>query len=186
MKRSRLKFLPSLWLISAAAFADPIHAIADGGYWHHDSGWVFPEKIGAFVRVGVPQDVAGSRDAVAYFARGDGDSRMVASVDVYPADSASSGTTLEAAKAAFERDLAEAAERTAEESLAVGVDSSLKVTRVIYANTEPGSSLKILYFVAKGEWRVQIKLTTPAADASALALLDAFVRAQQWETLASG
>src|SRR5262245_48999970 len=82
---------------AATAGADPIHAIADGAYWHHDSGWVFPEKIGEFVRVGIPQDVAGSRDAVAYYAWNVDGSRIVVSVDVFPADSAADATTLESA-----------------------------------------------------------------------------------------
>ncbi len=47
------------------AHADPLHARAGGEYWHHDSGWIFPEKIAGFERVGVPQDVAGSRVAAA-------------------------------------------------------------------------------------------------------------------------
>jgi len=83
MKRSGLYVLPILWLACATAFADPIHAIADGAYWHHDSGWVFPAKIAGFVLVGVPQDVAGSREAVAYYAREVSGSRLVVSVSVY-------------------------------------------------------------------------------------------------------
>src|SRR5688500_4539982 len=72
-----------------AASADPIHAAADGAYWHHDSGWVFPMKIGEFVLVGIPQDVAGSNDAVAYYARVADGARITASVDLYAPDSAS-------------------------------------------------------------------------------------------------
>jgi hypothetical protein len=88
MKRQQIKALPLLvLLVCATAFADPIHAIADGAYWHHDSGWVFPEKIAEFVRVGIPQDVAGSHEAVAYYAREREGIRTVVAVDVYPADS---------------------------------------------------------------------------------------------------
>lgn len=66
------------------AHADPLHARAGGEYWHHDSGWIFPEKIAGFERVGVPQDVAGSRVAAAYYARVENGQRMVASVEVSP------------------------------------------------------------------------------------------------------
>ena len=66
------------------AQADPLHARAGGEYWHHDSGWIFPEKIAGFERVGVPQDVAGSRTAAAYYARVENGQRMVASVEVTP------------------------------------------------------------------------------------------------------
>jgi hypothetical protein len=29
-------------LAASMASADPIHAVGDGSYWHHDSGWIFP------------------------------------------------------------------------------------------------------------------------------------------------
>ena len=40
-----------------------------GGYYHHQSGWVFPEKIGDFTLVGVPQDINGTDDVAGYYAR---------------------------------------------------------------------------------------------------------------------
>jgi hypothetical protein len=66
------------------AHADPLHARPGGDWWHHDSGWIFPEKIAGFERVGVPQDVAGSRVAAAYYARVENGQRMVVSVEVAP------------------------------------------------------------------------------------------------------
>lgn len=81
------KFLPIAALALFYIFpahADPLHARAGGEYWHHDSGWIFPEKIAGFERVGVPQDVAGSRVAAAYYARVENGQRMVASVEVTP------------------------------------------------------------------------------------------------------
>lgn len=74
-------------LLTPSALADPLHARAGGDYWHHDSGWIFPEHIAGFERVGAPQDVAGSRDAVAYYASQLNGQRVVASVNVFPADS---------------------------------------------------------------------------------------------------
>ena len=74
-------------LYTTSALADPLHARTGGDYWHHDSGWIFPERIAGFERVGVPQDVAGSRDAVAWYAREASGQRVVISVNVFPADS---------------------------------------------------------------------------------------------------
>src|SRR5688572_5779732 len=90
MKTRRFVLLSLATLLCGhVAHADPIHAAADGAYWHHDSGWVFPVKIGEFLLVGVPQDVAGSNDAVAYYARVADGARITASVDLYAPDSAS-------------------------------------------------------------------------------------------------
>src|SRR5262245_41510486 len=91
-----------LCLGSQAALADPIHAIGGGAYWHHDGGGIFPETVGESTRGGVPQDVDGSRDAVAYYARESNGVRTVAAVDIYPTDSATGATTLASAKAAIE------------------------------------------------------------------------------------
>jgi hypothetical protein len=74
-------------LLTTSALADPIHARSGGEYWHHDSGWIFPEHIAGFERVGAPQDVAGSRDAVAWYASQLHGVRVLASVNVFPADS---------------------------------------------------------------------------------------------------
>jgi hypothetical protein len=74
-------------LLTTPALADPLHARAQDEYWHHDSGWIFPGQIAGFERVGAPQDVAGSRDAVAYYARQLNGQRVLASVNVFPADS---------------------------------------------------------------------------------------------------
>ena len=87
MVRSWLAAASIAALYTTSALADPLHARAGGEYWHHDSGWIFPEHIAGFERVGVPQDVAGSRDAVAYYASEVNGLRVVASVNVFPADS---------------------------------------------------------------------------------------------------
>lgn len=150
-------------LSSAGAPADPIHSKADGAFWHHDSGWVFPETIGEFVRVGVPQDVAGSRDAVAHYARVVDGVRTVASVDVYPSDSA-----------------AEHAEITGD-SFPVGKDGALKGVVGSRSTVRDGATELVRdYFVAAGEWRVSIRVVALKLDAASA---DAFVRAQRWDTL---
>lgn len=96
MNRHRLIIPVLLSLAPGFAAADPIHAIADGAYWHHDSGFVFPRKIGEFVLVGIPQDVAGSREAVAYYARGVADKRTLAAISVYPVEAIDLGEGLRA------------------------------------------------------------------------------------------
>jgi hypothetical protein len=52
--------------------ADTIHAMQGGGFYHHQSGWVFPEKIGEFSLVGIPtpfKEGTKSR-AIVYFVDG--------------------------------------------------------------------------------------------------------------------
>jgi hypothetical protein len=52
-----------------ATVADAIHALQTGGFYHHQSGWVFPEKIGDFALVGIPTDLNGTVDVDGYYAR---------------------------------------------------------------------------------------------------------------------
>ncbi len=80
----------------APTVADTIHTMAGGSYYHHQSGWVFPAKIGEFALVGAPQDVNGTDDVVAYYARVSKGVRTVASVNVYGLGSAEAQTTTRA------------------------------------------------------------------------------------------
>src|SRR5262245_48111951 len=73
--------------LAQSGLADTIHTMADGGYYHHQSGWVFPAKVGEFALVGAPQDLNGTDDAVAYYARVHKGVRTVASVNIYRPDS---------------------------------------------------------------------------------------------------
>jgi hypothetical protein len=157
------------------AHADPIHAVADGAFWHHDSGWVFPEKIGEFLRVGIPQDVAGSKDAVAYYARVAGGLRTVASVDVYTGDSAPSADASQPGPLSSEK-------LSSEEAFAAGKEGALRGIRTIYTLTQgEKSDLVANYAFAIDEWRVRIRFVSAPMDG--LPELDAFVIAQPWETL---
>ena len=74
--------------LGTVAMADPIHAGANGEYWHHESGWVFPKRCGGFERIGAAQDVAGTRDAVSFYEREWNGLRVIASVHVLARDSA--------------------------------------------------------------------------------------------------
>jgi hypothetical protein len=145
-----------------SALADPLHARADGAYWHHDSGWEFPEKVGEFVRVGIPQDVAGSPDAVAHYACDADGVRNTASVDVYQAASAATAQ-LEARPEG---------RLTTDGAFALTDSQTLAGTRQIYAvEAAGGPSLVGMYFISAGEWRVRIRITGSSPEA-----MDAFVR----------
>jgi hypothetical protein len=164
MKRKMLLMVSAALLSSVDTLADPIHARADGAFWHHDSGWIFPHKIGEFALVGVPQDVAGSRDAVAHYALVVNGIRMVASVDVYPSDSAAGHV------------------QPAGDSFIVSGSRALTGTRSIdIASNDAATGVQGIYFVTTGEWHVSIRISSPQNDAAPL--MDAFVREQRWETL---
>jgi hypothetical protein len=147
-------------LPNGPALADPLHVRADGAYWHHDSGWEFPEKIGEFVRVGIPQDVAGSPDAVAYYACVENGVRNTAAVDVYQAKSA----------AAPELERPPEGSLTSDDTFPLNAAQALTATRQIYAVSSPGA-LVGMYFISAGEWRIRIRITGSRPEA-----MDAFVR----------
>jgi hypothetical protein len=171
MKTSRFLLLPLVYLFYGhVAHADPIHAVADGAYWHHDSGWVFPGKIGEFVLVGIPQDVAGSHDAVAYYARVVDGTRITASIDLYAPDSASA----EAAPAETLGKL------SSESTLPLEKAGALAATKLVYARA---GELTGVYHVTAGEWRVRIRIS--AAPAGTEPAMDTFVLAQRWDMLTS-
>jgi hypothetical protein len=163
------------------ATADPLHSRPDGTYWHHDSGWLFPERIGEFVRVGAPQDVAGSPDAVAYYARLVNGARVLAAVDVFQAASAAEATTLETARVAL------VAGSGADAKLLSGnldlQTRGYQATRVIAEPTDTAAPLRVLYFIDTGAWRVRIRVEMPRGASDTTTDLDAFVRDQRWETL---
>lgn len=69
---------------SPALRADPLHALANDAYWHHESNFIFPAKLGEFSRAGAPQELDGTSTVVAYYALGAGDARRVVVVEVFP------------------------------------------------------------------------------------------------------
>ncbi|HEU4780192.1 MAG TPA: hypothetical protein VFS58_09960 [Steroidobacteraceae bacterium] len=150
------------------ANADPIHAVNGGGYWHHDSHWVFPERIGEFVRVGIPQDVAGSEDAVAHYAWIENGIRNTASVDVFRTSSAAADGHAQAA-----------GQLSSEGAFRLSDAQALAGTRQIYTSgvTET-PALTGVYSMIAGEWRVTIRI-----HASRIETMDAFVSGQRWDTL---
>lgn len=155
------------------ARADPIHSVDQGAYWHHDSGWVFSGKIGEFELVGIPQDVAGSRDAVAHYARVIDGVRITAAVDVYPADSAAA----DAMRAET------AGQLSSEGPFAVGKSGALGGSRLVYrADDDAAVGIVAVYFVATTEWQVRIRIA--GARENTLSAMDEFVHEQRWDSLA--
>jgi hypothetical protein len=179
----KLRALPAAFAILVTSFAvsiaaDPLHSRPDGTYWHHDSGWLFPERIGGFTRVGAPQDVAGSPDAVAHYALTINGSRILATVDVLAADSAAEDSTLPAARS---RLITGKPDVTLEDAGMVVGTRPLAAARVLARRAD--TAIQALYFVDAGAWRVRIRIEIPRDAGDASAELDAFVRAQRWETL---
>jgi hypothetical protein len=169
MNRRHFMIVSLAPLLCHVAQADPIHAIAEGAYWHHDSGWIFPEKIGEFVRVAIPQDVAGSRDAVAYYARTLNGIRSVASVDVYTSDS---GNERDAPTGRLESD----------DAFPVGKAGALSGRRLIYiVGDGVTASSSGVYVIAAGEWQVRIHIA--GVPKASVPLMDSFVLDQRWDTL---
>jgi hypothetical protein len=170
---------------STAGMADTLHAIADGAFQHHGSSWIFPRQIGGFVRIGAPQDVDGTIDVVAHYAKVEGSTRTTAVVSVYPPESAAAETTLASAKAAIESTLklakqeavrSEAPFKVGKQPEWVGVKASYKADAAV-------GSLANLYFFDTGAWIVKIRGGTEKADNNSDGLLDDFVRGQLWESL---
>jgi hypothetical protein len=154
-------------LPSEGVHADPIHPVADGAYWHHGSNWTFPQTIERYERVGIPQDVAGSDDAVAHYAYVEDGVRYVASVNVYRASSAAASELEGAAPGLLSSD-----------GVFVVKPNALTGIRRIYGGHGGESALTGVYVINAGEWRVTIQVS-----GSRLEAMDAFVRAQRWETL---
>lgn len=168
-----------------AGMADTLHAIADGAFQHHGSSWIFPQQIGDFVRIGAPQDVDGTVDVVAHYAKVAGSIRTTAVVSVYPPESAAAETTLANAKSAIESTLklAKQAAARSEAPFKVGKQPELVGVKASYQTDAAAGSLANLYFFDTGAWIVKIRGGTEQAGNDSDALLDDFVRGQRWESL---
>lgn len=148
--------------------ADTIHSIIGGGYYHHQSGWVFPEKIGDFSLVGVPGDINGTDDVAAYYARVHKGVRTVASVAVYAPDSAEPETTPASIKG---------------KPIAIQVSQRPPLRAAKLTFKDGKSSRTTVYFIETGNWTVKVRATTPLTDKGIAPVLDAFTRNQRWDSL---
>lgn len=164
-------------LLATSGRADPIHAVEQGAFQHHDSGWVFPLQVAGFVRVGTPQDVDGSRDAVAYYVRLEEGVRSSASVDVYPKDSAVGAITLIEAEVAHERESSAAAAKKVRTKLELRKQPALTAAKTSYTASNGTTNV---YLVANGEWLVKIRISSAKLPGQ---VLDDFARQQRWDTL---
>jgi hypothetical protein len=157
--------------LTQLCIGDTIHAMDGGGYYHHQSGWIFPEKIGEFSLVGVPQDLNGTDDVGAYYARVHNGVRTVASVNVYAPDSAEPETRPASIKAT-----------------AVMVEISkkpkLRAAKVVYKDGK--TSRATAYFVDTGAWLVRIRASVPATDKEVAPAIETFARGQRWDRLVRG
>jgi hypothetical protein len=182
MKARRVALrIGALWCLlhAAATTGDTLHGTSNGAYWHHDSGFTFPQRIGAFVRIGVPQDVAGSSDVVVHYATDSGE-RISAIVDVYPSDTAMNDRTLEAARKSFERDSGSTYEAPSSGSFAVG---EIKGTKLVYVPRSNTATVpRLLYFVELDHWRAKVQVTANTVRSDIVELGDAFVRDFPWSS----
>jgi hypothetical protein len=146
--------------------ADTIHSMQGGGYYHHQSGWVFPETIGDFSLAGAPQDLNGTDDVVAYYARVHNGVRTVASVNIYAPDSAEPETRPASIKAT-------------PAMVEISKQPKLRAAKVVYKDGK--TSRATAYFVETGAWIVKIRASVPATDKDVAPALETFVRGQRWD-----
>ena len=165
---SRLAAALACFVFAHASFADTIHKIEGGGFYHHQSGWIFPEAIGDFSLVGVPQDIDGMVDVAAYYARVSRGVRTVATVSVYPPDSAAPETT-------------PASIRATPVAVEVSRQPRLRAAKLAYKDGK--TSRAIVYFVDAGPWIVRIRSSAPVTDKEMAPALERFVRGQRWDGL---
>lgn len=173
--------LPVAWGVpNSTALADPIHARSNGDYWHHDSGWIFPERVAGFLRIGFPQDVAGSHDAVGHYECVTNGVRWVIDVDLFADDSAAEGITWAQTRASLTPVAKISASELREDTMELGPGRLATRVRYTPASGAPGMTW---YFIAAGDWRVRIRATVPASSGEVASQLDDFVRLQQWDQL---
>jgi hypothetical protein len=148
--------------------ADTIHAMQGGGYYHHQSGWVFPEQVGEYSLVGVPGDINGTEDVAAYYARVHEGVRTVASVTVYPPNSAAPETKPASIKAT-------------PATVAISKQPRLRAARLTFKDGK--TSRTTVYFIDTGAWIVKVRATLSATDKETAPALEAFARNQRWDSL---
>jgi hypothetical protein len=158
--------------LASVTSADTLHNIGSGDFQHHDSGWIFPERIGEFTRIGAPQDVDGTIDVVAHYARVHNGKRTTAIIDVYPASSSAPAARYEDAVA--EMRPAAASSETGE----LKIDGPLPLKAMKTHSLGNG-----LYFLDTGLWIVKVRTRSESADASNDDANDQFVRQQRWDSL---
>jgi hypothetical protein len=171
--------LAALWL-SSPSVADPLHKFGTQGAWIHvDSGWQFPKAVGDFARELQPYNIDGNNDAGVEYRQASG---LQARVEVYAADSAATGATLDGAKTNAASTAGDAARLASEKNFQVDGLKSASGVKVTYAPEKGSTGAQTnLYYFTTDRWRVQVLANIPDKDADQA--LDAFVQALPWSTL---
>lgn len=145
---------------------DPLHKVGAEGAWQHEgSGWIFPKRIGASDRIGVPYTIDGNDDVGVQYVIPADEGNATATVEIYRRDSAAAGAEL--------GEPATVQPFTAAERIGVK------------AGFSPQESARMtVYHFKTNDWIIVIRAlssSTTVIDAQ----LDAFVRALPWNTLGS-
>lgn len=179
MARVGLITTAALSLFVSVTAADTLHNIGADIYQHHGSSWIFPPKIGEFTRIGMPQDVDGTIDVIAYYARETKGGRMTAIVDVYPPDSSAAQARYDDASAALQSELhSDSLQRGA-----LRITSTPPLAAVKASSAPAASSFGALYFIDTGAWIVKIRTRMEQADEATAVASDEFVQQQRWDSL---
>lgn len=167
--------------LSAPSLADPLHKVGNEGAWCHvDSGWLFPKEVDGFARVTQPYNIDGNNDAGAEYRQPSG---LLAEVEVYAADSAAAGATLDGAKATAAGKAGEAAHVGSEKPFEIEGLKGAKAVKVTYVADGKAAAQTNLYFLSTDRWRVKVLASTQGGGKDADRVLDEFVRALPWKTL---
>jgi len=167
---------------SGPSVADPLHKFGNEGAWVHvDSGWVFPKDVGSFARVTQPYNIDGNNDAGVEYRQASG---LRAEVEIYAADSAAAGATLDGAKNNAALKAGESAHIESEKPFSVDALNDASGVKVTYvANGKPAGTLTNLYFFTTDRWRIKVLASTQGPGKDDDLALDAFVQALPWITL---
>lgn len=177
-----LALLAASWLASPS-LADPLHKFGTEGAWVHvDSGWMFPKDVSNFARVTQPYNIDGNSDAGGEYRQAPG--RLQAEVEIYAADSAATGATLDGAKTNAASKAGETARVISEKPFRIDGLKDASGVKVTYAAEGKSSGARTnLYYFTTDRWRVKVLASSSDGNKADDRALDAFVRALPWNTL---
>lgn len=162
--------------------ADPLHKFGNEGAWVHvDSGWMFPKDVHGFARVAQPYNIDGNDDAGVEYRQASG---LQAEVQIFAADSAAMGATLEGAKSDAASRAGEAARVQSEKPFEIDALEAATGVKVTYAADGKSAGVHTnLYYFTTDRWRVKVLASTRDRGKDDDRALDAFVQALPWDSL---